>query len=159
MLEVTNQIRNAWCNRPSYEMNLSLEEWIEGKRKGPQPIRPVETLVQTESGRTRHATGQMNGLEKRYAAHLEMRKVTGEIRDYLFEPLKLKLAPATFYNPDFGVWMPDGRIELHEVKGSFWEDDARCKWKIAAAMFPWFTFVAVQWNKAAKDWKYERFLP
>jgi hypothetical protein len=113
-------------------------------------------LGKVDGGRARHEPGRMNGLEKKYAAHLELRRATGEIRDWKFEPLKLKLAPATFYQPDFGVQLPDGRIELHETKGH-WEDDARVKVKVAAALFGWFRFVGVRWDKDAKDWKFEEF--
>ena len=97
----------------------------------------------------------MNGLEKRYNAHLEMRRLCGEVVFYEFEPWKLKLAPATFYNPDFSVLMPSGRIELHESKGH-WEDDARVKFKVAAERFgQWFDFVAAIWDKRNKIWQFE----
>ena len=98
----------------------------------------------------------MNGLEKRYAALLDIQKALGNIKLWRFEPLKLRLAPSTFYSPDFELVMPDGGIELHETKG-FWEDDARVKIKWAAKEFTEFTLVAVTWDKARKDWKYERF--
>lgn len=142
--------RLAWCRRPAHEMHLSYEEWLNRKVITEAPA------VAKVSGRARHITGRMNGLEKRYAAYLDIQKITGEILDWKFEPLKLKLAPATFYNPDFGVQLSDGWIEFHETKG-FWEDDARVKVKVAAEMFPWFSFVGVMWMKAAKDWKFERF--
>jgi hypothetical protein len=100
----------------------------------------------------------MNGLEKRYAAHLELRKTVGEILDWKFEPLKLKLAPATFWTPDFGVQMPDGRVELHEAKGH-WEDDARVKIKWAGKDFSrWFRILAVREITLGKrDWMFEEF--
>ena len=65
-----------------------------------------------------------------------------EIVSWKFEPLKLKLAPKTFYTPDFLVVHAD-RFALHEVKGH-WEDDARVKIKCAAQAYPWFEFVAVK---------------
>ena len=152
-------IRDEWINRPGHLMYLSLAEYIaaKGNTKSPEPP-PVQLPVAKVGGRPRHEPGKMNGLEKKYAQHLELRKMTGEIIDYKFEPLKLKLAPATFYNPDFGVLMPDGRVELHECKSSHWEDDARVKIKVAASFFSrWFTLVAAQWDKSAKDWKFEEF--
>ena len=148
-------IRDEWISRPAHLRHLSLAEYIAGQE---DKVSPVPPPIQAKAGgRARHEPGQMNGLEKKYAAYLEIRKVTGEIVDYKFEPLKLKLAPATFYNPDFGVQMPDGKIELHETKSSHWEDDARVKIKVAAAMFGWFRFIAAQWDKNAKDWKFEEF--
>lgn len=149
----THNSLTAWCNRPANEMQLSYAEWLD-RKAGIDPETPVVGKV--DGGRARHVVGRMNGIEKRYAAHLDLRKIAGEILDWKFEPLKLKLAPATFYNPDFGVQMLDGHIEIHETKG-FWEDDARVKVKVAAEMFPWFSFLGVMWVKAAKTWKFERF--
>ncbi len=96
----------------------------------------------------------MNKLEARYAeSYLYPRKLTGEIIDYKFQPLKFRLAKACFYTVDFLVICPD-QMEIHEVKGH-WEDDARVKWKTAAEMFPWFRFVAVQWVRG--QWKFEYY--
>jgi hypothetical protein len=107
------------------------------------------------SGRATREAGKMNRLETRYAEHLEVRKMCGEIAKWRFEPWKLRLAPKTYYDPDFEVVMLDGKIELHETKGH-WEDDARVKIKVAATMFPEFAFVGVTWNKQA-GWQFERF--
>jgi hypothetical protein len=64
----------------------------------------------------------------------------------LEESLSLRLAQRTWYRPDFLVVIATGAIttelELHEVKGH-WEDDARVKWKVAAEMYPMFTFRAI----------------
>lgn len=151
---------DEWLNRPARLMYLSFDEYCaekEGKLEA--PVAPVVAeIAKVSRGRAQHTSGVMNGLEKKYAQHLEMRKMVGEITDYKFEPLKLKLAPATFYNPDFAVLMPDGRVELQEVKGSHWEDDARVKIKVAASFFAgWFRLVAVQWDKNSKAWKFEEF--
>jgi hypothetical protein len=116
---------------------------------------PPVALTHPET-RIRHAAGQMNGMEKRYAAHLDLRLAVKEISAWKFEPLKLKLAPATFWTPDFEVVMPDGGIELHETKGH-WEDDARVKIKIAAQAFREFLIVAVTWDKRNKIWRFEEF--
>lgn len=67
--------------------------------------------------------------------------------------MRLRLAEKTFYTPDFMVVFED-RIELHETKGYF-EEDARVKIKVAAAMYPEFKFVAVYWKK--KQWVFEEF--
>ncbi len=108
---------------------------------------------------------KMNKTEARYADQLEIMKRSGEIIDYVFEPFKLKLARKTYYTPDFLVVRRTGRIsekegiefffhfEIHEVKG-FWRDDARVKIKVAARLFPWFSFRAVQYVKG--EWKEER---
>lgn len=101
--------------------------------------------------------GVKNKTESAYGAHLELRKRAGEVLWYRFEGVKLRLADATFYTPDYAVMLADCTLELHEVKG-FWADDARVKIKVAAEMYP-FKFVAVR-ARAKKDgggWAVEEF--
>lgn len=86
----------------------------------------------------------MNKLEAHYNQLLTLDPL---VLRHTYEGIKLRLARATFYTPDFLVVYAD-RIELHEVKGH-WEDDARVKWKTAAEMFPEFRFVAIQKIKGA----------
>ena len=108
--------------------------------------------------RPRHEPGSMNQTETAYRDHLELMKRSGEIIDYKFEAMKLRLAKKTFYTPDFLVTAADNTLELHEVKG-IWEDDARVKIKVAAETFPIFRFIAIQ-KKAKKlggGWKVEEF--
>jgi hypothetical protein len=97
--------------------------------------------------------GKMNKLEKSYQDILEHRKLAGEIVRYRYEALKFKLAPNTFFTPDFMVTFED-RVEIHETKG-FWEEDARIKIKMAAELFPEFVFMGVQYKK--KIWMFEEF--
>lgn len=104
-----------------------------------------------------HKRGEMNGGEAEYAQYLEQCKRVGAIVWYAFEPFKLKLAKSTFYEFDFCVMLPNGELEIHEYKGH-WEDDARAKFKIAAAMFP-FRFIAIT-KKLKRDgggWQFEVF--
>ena len=102
--------------------------------------------------------GTMNKTEQAYAHHLDWLKSEGEVLEYRFESVTLRLAKRTRYTPDFMLIMDDGTIELHEVKG-FWRDDARVKIKVAAEMYPMFRFVAVK--KIAKKhgggWSAEGF--
>lgn len=97
----------------------------------------------------------MNGLEARYSIHLEMLRQTGRVESWRFEDMKFRLANRTFYTPDFWVVLPDGQVELHEVKGR-WEDDARVKLKVAAERFHEFGFVAITYDRRA-GWVQERF--
>jgi len=113
-------------------------------------------IAQRLKGRGQHVAGEMNGIEKRYAAHLETRRVCGEIVSWKFEAIKLRLARATFYSPDFMVKMPDGCIELHETKGH-WEDDAVVKLKVAVEMFPEFKFVVVKLTGKPKQWSFKNY--
>ena len=97
--------------------------------------------------------GTMNKTEAAYAQRLELLRRAGEILWWEFEAVKLKLAPDTFYSPDFAVMSADHVLEMHEVKG-FWRDDARVKIKVAAELFP-FRFLAVKRDK--QDWAIEAF--
>lgn len=90
---------------------------------------------------------QMNKTEAAHAADLEMRKRAGELREYRWQPLRLKLAPECTYEPDFLVLMADNSIEFHEVKGSFITDDAMVKVKVAANLFPWFVFRLFEYSR------------
>lgn len=96
-------------------------------------------------GRRRHIPGEMNKTEEAYSLVLEAQKRAGEIADYWFESLTLKIAPDCRYTPDFLVMMNDGALELHEVKAArrskegritpLVEDDALVKVKAAADKF------------------------
>jgi hypothetical protein len=97
----------------------------------------------------------MNGTEERFAQTLEEWRVTGVIRWWAFEALKIRLADKTTYSPDFVVVDADRELLCYEVKG-FWRDDARAKIKIAAEHFP-ARFVAVSWDAKRKQWDYENF--
>jgi hypothetical protein len=101
--------------------------------------------------------GEMNGTEKAYALHLDERKAAGEIASWAFEPEKFRLAPATYYTPDFRVLFPDGGIEFHEIKG-FIEAAGQVKIKVAAELHP-YKFIRVE-RVAKRDgggWKYTEF--
>jgi len=101
----------------------------------------------------RHVNRRMNMTEAAYADRLEILKLAGDIVDYRFEAVKLRLAEKTFYTPDFLVTTLD-EIQFHEVKG-FWRDDARVKIKVAAAQYPEFAFCAV--TRKRDTWQFEQF--
>ena len=110
-----------------------------------------------ESGKARNQAlgrlkaGQMNKTESAYADHLKAAQIAGEVACWWFEGIGLKVAPNCHYYPDFLVMLPDGRLEIHEVKaraanGSYRaEDDARVKLKVCAEKFP-FPLIVV-WPK------------
>lgn len=99
----------------------------------------------------------MNKTEAAYAEHLEAKKICGQIAWYIFEGMKFRLADNTFYTPDFMVMLSTGELEAHEVKG-FWQDDARVKIKVAAAMYP-LPFIAIKKlpKRVGGGWKTEEF--
>lgn len=79
--------------------------------------------------------------EYAYTQFLELEKQAGTVRQWTYEPFSLWLPGRVRYTPDFLVWYTDGRIELIEVKG--WSKnlrDGKTRYKIAAAMFPCFTW-------------------
>lgn len=87
----------------------------------------------------RMKAGQMNKTESEYFNHLRSLKYSGQIVDFWFESIKLKVAENRCdYTPDFLVQMPDGSLELHEVKGSpkIFQDDAKVKCKVCADKYP-----------------------
>lgn len=99
--------------------------------------------------RPRHESGTMNAGERAYAQHLDGLLMIGEIAGWWYELMTFKLADRCSIQPDFTVMMPDGAIELHEVKGgktaqqahgpvwTYWaEEDARVKLRIAATIIP-----------------------
>lgn len=101
-------------------------------------------------------SGEMNKTEEEFAQYLEAIKRLGQIHEYLFEPITLRLAKRTSYTPDFYVVQPDGEQIFYEVKGYFM-DDAKVKVKVAREKFPFFRFVIVR-KKAKKDgggWDFE----
>lgn len=87
-------------------------------------------------------TGTMNKTEQAYDAYLQALKHTGDVLWHKFEGVKLRLADATFYTPDFAVLPSSGVLEMHEVKG-FLRDDANVKIKVAASIYP-FRFKMVR---------------
>lgn len=105
--------------------------------------------------------GELNRTESSYAQYLEGEKQSGRVADYWFESLKLKVADGTcWYTPDFMVLLPDGRLELHEVKGSprVFFDDAKCKVKVVATSFPFV--MKVVYPRAKKNgggWDVDEF--
>jgi hypothetical protein len=89
----------------------------------------------------RHRPGEMNSTEAKYAEHLQARKLAGEVIEWLFEPVTLKLATDCRYTPDFLVLHADGTLEFVDVKGGGPMDEkSRVKIKCAAEKFFCFRF-------------------
>jgi hypothetical protein len=110
-------------------------------------------------GRTRQPKNGPNKTEQEYADRLEQMRMCGLVLWYGYEKIKLKLANRTFFTVDFFVMNKDRELEAHEVKGGFWEDDARVKIKVSAEQFPIFRFIAAQKlpNSKGGGWKIEEF--
>jgi hypothetical protein len=116
----------------------------------------------------RRKPGEMNKTEQAYSIVLEARKRAGEIEQWWFEGITLKLGPDVRYTADFMVLENDGTLSLIDVKGATKtrhtlkstgerrripriEDDAKVKIAVAAAQFP-FRFVMV-WPAEGGGWE------
>lgn len=135
-----------------------LPEHLKGRVVKPRPKNELTTaMVRGAIERLREWPKRMgmNKTEAAYGQQLVIDQQLGQIAWWGFEAIKLRLASKAFYTPDFMVIMPDGGVELHEVKG-FWRDDARLKIKVAAEQFPMFRFVAVKKKKYQHGYGWER---
>lgn len=96
--------------------------------------------------------------EAAYASKLEMEKLTGLVKFWKYEPFSIWLPGGIRYKPDFLVQNADsnssdtgfipGDIEIVEVKG--WSKNLRdgmTRLKIAAAIFPCFTWRIVRMQR------------
>jgi hypothetical protein len=131
------------------ELPAHIQEQIRAKSLAPvsalrQHERPVAPVDEYDSK-----------LERKFAGLLRYLQTKGDFHRWMHEPFKLKLAKGTFYTPDFATFVQlshaSSMINIFEVKG-FWRDDARVKFKVAAAQYPEFQFVSVQWDRQAKCW-------
>lgn len=97
---------------------------------------------------------KMNKTERAFAQYAEIMRRSGRwyfVSDH--EPFSIKLAPRTFYRPDFFIWRDDRQrtgICLVDVKGTKGEgpyirEDANLKLKMVAKLFPCFR-VIVTWK-------------
>lgn len=122
----------------------------------PSPV-PVNAIARLPEDGLSYATEHMKSqLEVDYAAYLESLRHAGKILIWEYERISLRLGDNTTYKPDFLVILPDGHMELHETKG-YWREKDWIKFKTAAAMNPWFTFV----NVMRKDgiWTTRKYKP
>ena len=95
-----------------------------------------------------HTPGRLNKGESLYRDYLSIRMRAGEVQSFAFEADTLLLAHRCTYTPDFRVVLPGGTIEYHECKGRkgksyYAREDARIKIKVAASLYPQFTFCVV----------------
>ena len=93
-------------------------------------------------------TSRMNKGESLYSAFLFRRMKAGEVRSFQFEGDTFLLAHLCRYTPDFRVILADSTVEYHECKGKkgksyYAHEDARIKIKVAATLYPQFTFCVV----------------
>lgn len=89
-------------------------------------------------------------LEAAYDQYLSALKHAGEIQAFWYHPLTLKLPGGVRYTPDFMVWPNEGKVQIHECKGSLKMKNARdgiTRLKISAGSFVCFDFKLVYQKK------------
>lgn len=123
------------------------------QRLGARTVNGAASAKEEARGKASAPGARLNKTETRYAQDLEYRKRAGEIADWKFEAIKLRLADMTTYTPDFAVWQNDGTLDFHEVKGGFIRDDALVKLKVAAEIYKYHRFLLVQYKKDERTTK------
>jgi hypothetical protein len=107
--------------------------------------------------------GEMNRTEAAYALLLQAQLRAGVIDSYHYEAMALEIGAGTTWRPDFVVVLPDGEVQLHEVKGrrkasdgrsTWWAEDA-AKVKIRAARARWPFRVFVVWPSAGGKMQFD----
>lgn len=96
----------------------------------------------------------MNKTETAFAAILEARKLAGEISDWFYEGITLRLPDGMTLTPDFAVWMKNDDDlfvwHLMETKGAWIEEDALVKFRAFRhafnAQFEWELWQQVKWQ-------------
>lgn len=87
-----------------------------------------------------------NNWEREYGeVHLEQRRHLGEILDWQYENVGLRIAANTFHYPDFFVTFPD-HFEFHDVKG-FKRETWLVKIKACKERYPYFKYGYVKKEK------------
>ena len=110
---------------------------------------------------------KMSKVEIAYDAHLALQKAAGEIVEFWFEKITLKLGPDCRYSPDFMVMRTDRVLELHETKpiggagirakgGPRFGNDSIVKLRACAGSFPFPCFIVTPEDKGMTRWVKKR---
>jgi hypothetical protein len=127
--------------RTEQEKNQRVSRLLENVAKAPTPPAPNKNAQgpgEAFYALGRLAKGDMNKTEAAYAQLLEAKKHTGEIIDWRFHPIRVRLADRTYYEPDFLVMTAARELQIHETKGAFTTDKGQMKIKLCAEVLPWF---------------------
>ena len=95
------------------------------------------------------------GWEKDFADRLELQRRAGEIKQWDYEPERLRIAKTAFYKPDFRVIRNDGTIVFYEVKGHF-RPAAIIRMKVVVERHPYIFYLV---KKTKTDWDIQEFKP
>ncbi len=145
MSRTLSQFFSAWTpediRRHNERVSGKVKPWMEVPFVAGQK---TELKIVSGSKTKPKRTRGMNKLESAYAALLTARQRAREMARWDYEPVKLRLADATFYTPDFRVVTLTGHHEFHETKGAHVWDDALVKLKVAAEMHPYEFFLCTR---------------
>lgn len=121
----------------------------------------ADSMGAKKPSKPRHQPGTMNNLEARFALYLDSLKAAGEVKDYWFEGIALRIGrPKCFFHPDFLIHLSIGAsfegesfpLIIVDTKG-FARDDSLVKGKVTADKFPFPVFFAY-WRK--KCWSFQK---
>lgn len=114
---------------------------------GDKPTPPANPPEPVKASAREVQPPRMNKTERRYRDEiLEPALRVGLIRKYRFEAINIRLGERTFHRPDFYVVTAEGEIQIHEIKGGFVREDARMKFKTAAAEYSEWRWQMWQWK-------------
>lgn len=119
------------------------------RREGSEPIRKAR-VGGAQKVRDAFRPVHDSKLEASYELYLSALKHAGEIQAFWYHPLTLKLPGGVRYTPDFMVWPNEGKVQIHECKGSLKMKNARdgiTRLKISAGSFVCFDFKLVYQKK------------
>ena len=119
-----------------------------------------------------HVRGVKNKTEQRYCDHLGLRKLAGEISWFHFETVTLLLAHDVRSIVDCIVGLPDGSIEVHEIKGGqyvkresgervvrpYSKPLSKAKLSLIAELFPFRCFLVYD-DPQTKQWYADEYPP
>lgn len=98
-------------------------------------------------GIIRQSSQGMNKTETRFETdYMKPMRHAGEIGEYRFEAITLKLGNGLRYTPDFSATNAAGKLVFWEIKGARIEEDAIVKFKMAPTIFPEYEFYLCQWK-------------
>lgn len=134
------------------------EEQLEQRQAKQKAIAPMSGVKRWQAlGRL--PKGKMNQTEQAFAEYLNGLKWHGEILDWKFHPMRIRLADNTYYEVDFLVLGADMVLTIYEIKGGFTSEKGQMKIKLVAESLPYFRMVKASKlpKKDGGGWKLEEF--
>lgn len=153
-------IRCESCGREQTLAPDGIAERCCGK---PRPVRVASSKAKPspiqQTSPVEPRTRYRSKTEAAYADHLDVLLRAGEIVDWKYEAIKLRLPGGYFYVPDFVVVLPGGGFELREVKGAkrgryYSREVGKMKARIAAETYSFLTLCIV-WPLGNGAWRRE----